>query len=172
MTCCGGEMCVGNTGKQNTCQTSWHFCSGNTNLGWQDEMNPDMRPPPRRPPSHPPPAGLSTGGTTWLTVLSLSFSLSPPLPLPLSDSLTASSGYQLQDTTIPGPLSAPTSYSSSRWPDGILGKYTAAFSVWNTVKGDQKWKLKKNKKKLPCIQSLFVNHCSLHMRERRNTPHT
>lgn len=47
MTCCGDEMRVGNTGKQNTNQTSWHFCSQNTNLGWQYQMNPDMhRPPP------------------------------------------------------------------------------------------------------------------------------
>lgn len=67
MTCLRVEMCVGNTGKQNTCQMSWHFCSQNTNLGWQYQMNPDMCLP--GPPS-PTPACLSTGSTTWLTALS------------------------------------------------------------------------------------------------------
>lgn len=59
MTCCGVEMCVGNKAKQNRCQPSWHFYSGNSNLGWQNETNP---PPP------PPPGCLSAGSTTWLTV--------------------------------------------------------------------------------------------------------
>lgn len=43
MTCCG-EMCAGNKAKQNRCQTSWHFYSGNSNLGWQNEMNPPTPP--------------------------------------------------------------------------------------------------------------------------------
>lgn len=38
-----GDVCW--KGKQSTCQTHWHFCSGNTNLGWQYKSNPDMHSP-------------------------------------------------------------------------------------------------------------------------------
>lgn len=100
-----------------------------TFLLWKHQFRLAVWNEPRRAPS-PPPASQPVDRRHHLADCSLPLSL----PLPLSDILTASSGYQ--DTAIPGPLSALTSYSSSRRPDGILGKYTAAFSVWNIVKID------------------------------------
>lgn len=89
----------------------------------------------------------------WL----LSLPLPRSLPLPPSDILTAGTGYQRQDTAIPSPLSALTSYSSSRWPDGILGKYTAAFSAWNIVRRDPKLKTKSSSSFRPfCFLRLLL----------------
>lgn len=91
--------------------------------------------------------------------------LSLPLPLPPSDILTAGTGYQRQDTAIPSPLSALTSYSSSRWPDGILGKYTAAFSAWNIVKKELNLKGKSSHSFSPfCYPSLIII-CSIFPRD-------
>lgn len=88
-----GLRCMfGNAGKQNTCQMSWHFCSRNTNLGWQYETNPDTRPP-----------SLHQSGRRQAAPPGWLLSLPLPLPLPPSDILTAGTGYQRQDTAILSP---------------------------------------------------------------------
>ena len=129
MTRCEVGMCVGKH------RQTKHVPNELTFLLWKHQFRLAVWNEPRHAPSPAfldPPAGLSTGGTTWLTAPSLPLSLPLSFFLSLSDILTASSGYQHQDTATPGPLSELTSDSSSRWPDGILEKYTAAlFPVWN-----------------------------------------
>lgn len=120
MTCCGVEIHVGNTGKQNTCQMSWHFCSQNTNLRWQYKKNPDTHLPFLQQPGC-----RQAAPPGWL--LSLPFSPTLSLLLPLSWHSDSQLWLPEPGHCHAWPLSALTSYSSSRWPDGILWKIYSSF---------------------------------------------
>lgn len=94
MTCCRVEMCVENTGKQNRCQTTWHFCSGNTNLAWQYELNtPPSQTASRQaaPPGwlHPTPPPHFLSLTSWQPALATSTRAVPFLAHCLHRHLTA-----------------------------------------------------------------------------------
>lgn len=126
MTCWGVEVCAGNKAKQNRCQTSWHFYSGNSNLGWQNEMNP--------PPHHHQAVCRQAAPPGWL------HTAPPPALTSWQPVLTT--------TTRTVPLLARC-LRSSRWPDGKQAKYTAASAVRNIVKVFKNENTKKNKKKKP-----------------------
>lgn len=157
MTCCGVEMYVWK------CRQTKHVPDELTFLLSKHQFRLAVWNEPRHAPSLPSPE-RPVDRRHHLADCSLSLSL--PLPLPPSDILTAGTGYQRQDTAIPSPLSALTSYSSSsRWPDGILGKYTAAFSAWNIVKKEPNLKGKSSHSFSPfCYPSLIII-CSIFPRD-------
>lgn len=146
MTRCGVGMCVGKH------RQTKHVPKELTFLLWKHQFRLAVWDEPRRAPSPAfltPPAGLSTGGTTWLTALSLwhpdsQFWLPAPGHCHSWPAVCTDIRQQQQQMT--------------RWD---TGKVYSSFFLYGTLAGESKIKTSK-KCKLPCIKGLFVNPYSLY----------